>query len=425
MFDQDHIAEAIAWRHDLHRHPELGFEEHRTSEMIAGLLTDWGWRVHRGLAGTGVVAQMGQGAPVIGLRADIDALPIVEATGAAHASTLPGKMHACGHDGHTAMLLLAARQIAAEGVETGTITLIFQPAEESDGGARVMIEQGLFSQFPCDKVFGIHNWPGVAPGRFVARDDKMMAAFSVFDIEILGKGGHGAMPEQSDGVIAAAGRTAAALQEIPARALSPLEPGVVSVTQIHSGSAYNVCPDRAVVSGTCRWFGAEAGDTPMTVRIGYLAPMQRRAQMVAAIADSCRQVGIEVVDAGSADITTGALGGEVDALIVANGASFAAAGAANPSRDAFALRGGDPLGINNYRNPQVSGAIDRLVAADLAADRLELVRTIENTAWATLPSIPLFAAPRMQVFGPGVDNVVAGLGRNGTGWNMDRWTVRD
>lgn len=260
MFDQDHIAEAIAWRHDLHRHPELGFEEHRTSEMIAGLLTDWGWRVHRGLAGTGVVAQMGQGAPVIGLRADIDALPIVEATGAAHASTTPGKMHACGHDGHTAMLLLAARQIAAEGVETGTITLIFQPAEESDGGARVMIEQGLFSQFPCDKVFGIHNWPGVAPGRFVARDDKMMAAFSVFDIEILGKGGHGAMPEQSDGVIAAAGRTAAALQEIPARALSPLEPGVVSVTQIHSGSAYNVCPDRAVVSGTCRWFGAEAGD---------------------------------------------------------------------------------------------------------------------------------------------------------------------
>ncbi len=260
MFDQDHIAEAIAWRHDLHRHPELGFEEHRTSEMIAGLLTDWGWRVHRGLAGTGVVAQMGQGAPVIGLRADIDALPIVEATGAAHASTIPGKMHACGHDGHTAMLLLAARQIAAEGVETGTITLIFQPAEESEGGARVMVEQGLFTQFPCDRVFGIHNWPGLAPGRFVARDDKMMAAFSVFDIEILGKGGHGAMPEQSDGVIAAAGRTAAALQEIPARALSPLEPGVVSVTQIHSGSAYNVCPDRAVVSGTCRWFGAEAGD---------------------------------------------------------------------------------------------------------------------------------------------------------------------
>ncbi|WP_289154267.1 amidohydrolase [uncultured Salipiger sp.] len=277
MFDQDHIAEAIAWRHDLHRHPELGFEEHRTSEMIAGLLTGWGWRVHRGLAGTGVVAQMGQGAPVIGLRADIDALPILEATGAAHASTIPGKMHACGHDGHAAMLLLAARQIAAEGVEQGTVTLIFQPAEESEGGARVMIEQGLFTQFPVDKVFGIHNWPGLAPGRFVARDDKMMAAFSVFDIEILGKGGHGAMPEQSDGVIAAAGRTAAALQEIPARALSPLEPGVVSVTQIHSGSAYNVCPDRAVLSGTCRWFGAEAGDI-IEERVRRVATAEAAAQ---------------------------------------------------------------------------------------------------------------------------------------------------
>ena len=277
MFDQDHIAEAIAWRHDLHRHPELGFEEHRTSEMIAGLLTGWGWRVHRGLAGTGVVAQMGQGAPVIGLRADIDALPIVEATGAAHASTIPGKMHACGHDGHTAMLLLAARQIAAEGVEQGTVTLIFQPAEESEGGARVMVEQGLFTQFPVDKVFGIHNWPGLAPGRFVARDDKMMAAFSVFDIEILGKGGHGAMPEQSDGVIAAAGRAAAALQEIPARALSPLEPGVVSVTQIHSGSAYNVCPDRAVLSGTCRWFGAEAGDI-IEERVRRVATAEAAAQ---------------------------------------------------------------------------------------------------------------------------------------------------
>ena len=174
-----------------------------------------------------------------------------------------------------------------------------------------------------------------------------------------------------------------------------------------------------------RTLSADAGAAPMTVRVGYLAPMQRRAQMVAAIADSCRQVGIEVVDAGSPDITPGALTDDVDALIVANGASSAAAGAANPSRDAFALRGGDPLNINNYRNPRVSGAIDRLVASDLAADRLDLVRTIENTAWATLPSIPLFAAPRMQGLGPRVDNVVAGLARNGTGWNMDRWTVRD
>ncbi|ABF63245.1 Peptidase M20D amidohydrolase [Ruegeria sp. TM1040] len=261
MFDTTHIEEAIALRHDLHRHPELGFEEHRTSEIIAGLLHGWGWRVHRGLAGTGVVAQMGQGEPVIGLRADIDALPMEEATGLAYASGTPGKMHACGHDGHTAMLLLAARKIAEEGVATGTVTLIFQPAEENDGGARVMIEQGLFREFPVDQVYGIHNWPGLAPGRMVARDDKMMAAFAVFEIEVAGQGGHGAMPEQSDGVIAAAAAMASTLQEIPARALSPLEPGVVSVTQIHSGSAWNVCPDRAVLRGTARWFDPAAGDT--------------------------------------------------------------------------------------------------------------------------------------------------------------------
>ncbi|GAB5432305.1 MAG: M20 aminoacylase family protein [Epibacterium sp.] len=261
MFDTTHIEEAIALRHDLHRHPELGFEEHRTSEIIAGLLHGWGWRVHRGLAGTGVVAQMGQGEPVIGLRADIDALPIEEATGLAYASGTPGKMHACGHDGHTAMLLLAARKIAEEGVATGTLTLIFQPAEENDGGARVIIEQGLFREFPVDQVYGIHNWPGLAPGRMVARDDKMMAAFAVFEIEVAGQGGHGAMPEQSDGVIAAAAAMASTLQEIPARALSPLEPGVVSVTQIHSGSAWNVCPDRAVLRGTARWFDPAAGDT--------------------------------------------------------------------------------------------------------------------------------------------------------------------
>jgi len=288
MFDTTHIEEAIALRHDLHRHPELGFEEHRTSEIIAGLLQDWGWRVHRGLAGTGVVAQMGQGEPVIGLRADIDALPMEEATGLAYASGTPGKMHACGHDGHTAMLLLAARKIAEEGVTTGTVTLIFQPAEENDGGARVMIEQGLFHEFPVDQVYGIHNWPGLAPGRMVARDDKMMAAFAVFEIEVAGRGGHGAMPEQSDGVIAAAAAMASALQEIPARALSPLEPGVVSVTQIHSGSAWNVCPDRAVLRGTARWFDSAAGDTIET-RLAEVANACAAAQGCSARIDYQRR----------------------------------------------------------------------------------------------------------------------------------------
>lgn len=261
MFDSTHIDEAVAWRHDLHRHPEIAFRETRTSDMIAGLLNGWGWQLHRGFATTGIVATLGDGnGPTVGLRADIDALPITEATGLDHASTIPGMMHACGHDGHTAMLLLAARQIAAEGVTGGTIHLIFQPAEESEGGARVMIEDGLLRQFPCDAIYGIHNWPGLAPGRIVARDGAMMAAFSVFDITVTGKGGHGGMPEQSGNVIAAATRIAAAAQEIPARDLSPLTPGVVSITQVHAGSAYNICPDTATLAGTARWLNDAAGD---------------------------------------------------------------------------------------------------------------------------------------------------------------------
>lgn len=261
MFSSTHIEEAVAWRHDLHRHPEIAFKEKRTSDLIARLLDEWGWNVSRGLATTGVVATLGDGSgPRLGLRADIDALPIREATGLKYASAIPGMMHACGHDGHTSMLLLAARQIASEGMKGGTVRLIFQPAEEAEGGARVMVEDGLFEQFPCDAIYGIHNWPGLAPGRMVARDADMMAAFAVFDITITGKGGHGAMPEQSDGVIAAASRIAAAAQEIPARSLSPLTPGVLSITQIHSGSAYNICPDRASLAGTARWFDADAGD---------------------------------------------------------------------------------------------------------------------------------------------------------------------
>ena len=301
MFNTSHINDAIALRRDLHRHPELGFEEHRTSEKIATLLGEWGWRVHRGFAGTGVVAQMGQGAPVIGLRADIDALPMDEATGLDYASATPGKMHACGHDGHTAMLLLAARKIAEEGVKQGTVTLIFQPAEENDGGARVMIEQGLFREFPVDQVYGIHNWPGLTPGRMVARDDKMMAAFAVFEIEVSGRGGHGAMPEQSDGVIAAAAAMASALQEIPARSLSPLEPGVVSVTQIHSGSAWNVCPDRAVLRGTARWFDPAAGDT-IEARVKEVANACAAAQGCAARIDYQRRYPATINSAAEAAV---------------------------------------------------------------------------------------------------------------------------
>lgn len=259
MFDSDQIAEALAWRHDFHRHPELGFAEHRTAGIIAGLLEGWGWQVHRGLAGTGVVARRGEGRG-IGLRADIDALPIEEAGNPPWRSTLPGLMHACGHDGHTAMLLLAARRLADTDLGGRSVTLIFQPAEESEGGGRVMVEEGLFRRFPCEAVFAIHNWPGLPQGSFTARDDRMMAAFAVFDITIRGTGGHAAMPEQSAGVLSAAGRLVSLLQEIPARRLSPLEPGVLSVTQVHGGSAYNICPDEARLAGTARWFDPAAGD---------------------------------------------------------------------------------------------------------------------------------------------------------------------
>ncbi len=260
-FDSAHIDEAIAWRHDLHRHPELAFEEHRTSEFIARLLTDWGYRVKTGLAGTGVVATLGDGSgPSLGIRADIDALPIHELTGVAHASTVPGKMHACGHDGHTATLLLAARQLAAEPPARGTLHLIFQPAEEAEGGGRVMVEDGLFEHAPCDAVYALHNWPALHVGTMAVRPGPMMAAFSVFDIDISGRGGHAAMPQLSDDVVSAAARTATALQEIPARRTDPLDPAVLSVTQVHTGSAYNVCPDSARVSGTARWFSDAAGD---------------------------------------------------------------------------------------------------------------------------------------------------------------------
>jgi hippurate hydrolase len=259
-FSTDHIAEAIAWRRDLHMHPELGFEETRTSTFIAKLLSGWGYTVTTGIAQTGVVATLGDGnGPRLGLRADIDALPIQEATGADWASKTPGKMHACGHDGHTATLLLAARQLA-QSYQGGSLRLIFQPAEENDAGAREMISEGLFDRFPCDAVFGLHNWPSMPAGSFVARDQEMMAAFAVFSVKITGRGGHAAMPEQSDGVVSAATRLTNMLQEIPARFLSPLDPGVVSVTQINAGSAWNVCPDSAELRGTVRWF-SDTADT--------------------------------------------------------------------------------------------------------------------------------------------------------------------
>ena len=259
--DPQAIAEAKAWRHDFHRHPELGFAEHRTAALIAERMTAWGYDVATGIAETGVVASLtkGKSARAIGIRADIDALPITEESGVDWASGTPGRMHACGHDGHTAMALAAAKALAAQDFD-GTVRFIFQPAEENEGGGREMVRAGLFERFPVDAVYAAHNWPGLKPGQLVARDSAMMAAFAVFEITVTGTGAHGAMPHQGADALLASAHIVTALQSIAARNVSPLEASVVSVTQIHGGDAWNVLPERAVIRGTTRWFLPEVGD---------------------------------------------------------------------------------------------------------------------------------------------------------------------
>ncbi|WP_420966286.1 M20 aminoacylase family protein [Bradyrhizobium sp. B120] len=246
-----------AIRHDLHRHPELPFDENRTSELVAGLLTDWGYQVERGISGTGVVGQLrrGNGPRAIGLRADMDALPIVEATGLGHASTKPGVMHACGHDGHTTMLLAAAKVLAERGNFNGTVNLIFQPAEEyglADSGAARMIADGLFERYPCDAVFGMHNMPGYPQGRLVFRDGPMMASSDKVLITLIGKGGHGAVPHLAVDPVVAASSIVMALQTVVARNVNPNRTAVVTVGVLQAGTANNVIPDGAKLELTVR-----------------------------------------------------------------------------------------------------------------------------------------------------------------------------
>jgi hippurate hydrolase len=233
-------------RRDIHRHPELGFEEHRTSALVAEKLQAWGYQVERGLGGTGVVGQLRRGGSArrLGLRADMDALPIQEATGLAHASCRPGLMHACGHDGHTAMLLAAARLLAATDFD-GTLNLVFQPAEESLGGAVRMIEDGLFDKYPCDAIFSMHNMPGIAQGRLVLREGAMMASSDYVTITLHGTGGHGAMPHHTADPVVAAASIVMALQSIVARNVDPLQTAVVTVGAVHAGQANNVIPQQA------------------------------------------------------------------------------------------------------------------------------------------------------------------------------------
>jgi hippurate hydrolase len=245
-----------ALRRDLHAHPELCFNEFRTADVVAAKLTEWGIPVHRGLGTTGVVGivKNGTSTRAIGLRADMDALPMQEANTFAHASTQPGKMHACGHDGHTAMLLAAAQYLAAHRNFDGTVYLIFQPAEEGGGGAREMIQDGLFEQYPMDAVFGMHNWPGLQFGQFAASAGPVMASSNEFKITIHGKGGHAAMPHNALDPVPVACQLVQSFQTIISRNLKPIEAGVISVTMIHAGEATNVIANRCELQGTVRTF---------------------------------------------------------------------------------------------------------------------------------------------------------------------------
>ena len=249
--------ELTAIRRDLHAHPEIGFEEVRTSGIVAEKLKGWGIDVHRGLGGTGVIGVLkgkGSGGKRIGLRADMDALPMEENTNLAWRSTIPGRFHGCGHDGHTTMLLGSARYLAETRDFDGTVHFIFQPAEEGLGGARAMIKDGLFKQFPCDEIYGLHNAPDLAHGEIAILPGPAMAGADFFDITITGYGAHGAMPERSKDPVVIAMTLGQALQSIVSRNVDPLQSAVLSITQIHSGSAYNVIPGDAKLCGTVRAF---------------------------------------------------------------------------------------------------------------------------------------------------------------------------
>ncbi|MEI6557128.1 MAG: M20 aminoacylase family protein [Rhodospirillaceae bacterium] len=248
--------EMVAWRRHLHAHPETAFEEVATADFVAGRLAGFGIEVHRGLAGTGVVGVLsaGTGAGTVGLRADMDALPMDEQNRFEHASRHPGKMHGCGHDGHTAMLLGAARYLAETRNFDGTVHLIFQPAEEGAAGGKVMIEDGLFERFPCDSVFGLHNWPQLPVGSFGVRAGPIMAAADHFDITVTGKGAHGAMPHHGIDPVLVAAHIVTAAQALVSRDTDPVDTAVVSFTVIRGGSAFNVIPDEVVMSGTVRSF---------------------------------------------------------------------------------------------------------------------------------------------------------------------------
>ncbi|MGB3273673.1 MAG: M20 aminoacylase family protein [Xanthobacteraceae bacterium] len=313
------VDDLVAIRRDLHAHPEIGFEEKRTSGIVADKLAQWGIEVHCGIGGTGVVGVLkgkGDGPRRIGLRADMDALPMEEATNLPWRSTIPNRFHGCGHDGHTTILLGTARYLAATRNFDGTVVFIFQPAEEGLGGARAMIADGLFEKFPLDEIYGLHNAPHLGANQVAVGTGAAMAGADFFDITIAGRGSHGAMPEQSRDAVVIAMTLGQALQTIVSRNVAPSDAAVLSITQIHAGAAYNVIPGEAKLAGTVRAFSdavrtqvrermraiaagvAAAFEVEITVDIrDIFTVLENRAEQAAAVAAVAREVvGADNVD---------------------------------------------------------------------------------------------------------------------------------
>ncbi len=259
----DLVPDLVALRHDLHAHPELAFKEHRTAGIVASALRELGLEVHEGIGGTGVVGVLraGTGRRSVGLRADMDALPILEQGERPHVSRFPGIHHGCGHDGHTAMLLGAARHLARTRHFDGTVNFIFQPAEEGRGGARAMVQEGLFDRFPCDAVYALHNWPDLPAGTAQTRPGAIMAAADRFDIVVRGRGGHAAQPHRTPDAVLAASELVSQLHTITSRRIPPTENAVLSVTRISGGQSHNVLPSAVELTGTVRSFDADVQDT--------------------------------------------------------------------------------------------------------------------------------------------------------------------
>lgn len=288
------LPDVVAWRHDLHIHPELAFQEHRTADLVAGLLRQWGYDVTTGVGGTGVVGSLlrGNSAKSIGIRADMDALPIHEETGLDYASTNAGVMHACGHDGHTSILLAAARFLALSGEFSGTVHVIFQPAEEIGAGAKRMIDDGLFERFPCDAVYGLHNWPGVPAGKFGFVEGPAMASVDWAKIIVNGRGGHGAEPHRAVDPVVAASSIVLALQTVVSRNVDPLDMGVVTVASIHGGKATNVIPASVELGLTTRSFSQSVREE---LRRRVEAVARSQAESYGAVADINYQWGFPVL----------------------------------------------------------------------------------------------------------------------------------